>query len=74
MAQVALEVQNSAPPDMITPGAPRVDSSYSEALDTVRFAVVRFSQMQTAVGPIGGDLPWNCGFSEKTARIVFEMK
>ncbi|KAF7309973.1 VWFA domain-containing protein [Mycena indigotica] len=37
MAQVALEVQNSAPRDL-TPTGATIPSSYSEALDTVRLA------------------------------------
>ncbi|KAJ6514882.1 hypothetical protein C8R47DRAFT_1275662 [Mycena vitilis] len=38
MAQVALEVQTSAPRDPLTPSEATIDSSYSEALDTVRLA------------------------------------
>ncbi|KAJ7656315.1 hypothetical protein DFH06DRAFT_1091207 [Mycena polygramma] len=38
MAQVALEVQTNAPRDPLTPAEATVDSSYSEALDTVRLA------------------------------------
>lgn len=36
MAQIALEVQNSAPRDPLAPAAATVLSSYAEALDTVR--------------------------------------
>ncbi|KAJ7066394.1 hypothetical protein C8F01DRAFT_1123111 [Mycena amicta] len=38
MAQVALEVQNSAPRDPLAPAGATIESSYSEALDTVRLA------------------------------------
>jgi hypothetical protein len=38
MAQIALEVQNSAPRDPLAPAAATVLSSYAEALDTVRLA------------------------------------
>ena len=36
MAQVALEVQNTAPQDPLLPATASVPSSYTEALDTVR--------------------------------------
>ena len=36
MAQVALDVQNTAPQDPLLPAAASVPSSYTEALDTVR--------------------------------------
>jgi hypothetical protein len=36
MAQLALEVQQSAPRDPLLPATASVDSSYAEALDTVR--------------------------------------
>ncbi|KAJ7763628.1 hypothetical protein DFH07DRAFT_1059276 [Mycena maculata] len=38
MAQVALEVQNGAPRDPLVPAEATINSSYSEALDTVRLA------------------------------------
>jgi len=38
MAQIALEVQRSAPQDPLLPAAAMVDSSFAEALDTVRLA------------------------------------
>ncbi|KAJ7091563.1 hypothetical protein B0H15DRAFT_836658 [Mycena belliarum] len=38
MAQIALEVQTSAPRDPLTPAEATIHSSYSEALDTVRLA------------------------------------
>ncbi|KAJ6620561.1 hypothetical protein B0H10DRAFT_2188402 [Mycena sp. CBHHK59/15] len=38
MAQVALEVQTNAPRDPLTPAEAVINSSYSEALDTVRLA------------------------------------
>ncbi|KAJ7117660.1 hypothetical protein C8R44DRAFT_791229 [Mycena epipterygia] len=38
MAQVALEVQTNAPRDPLMPAEATIDSSYSEALDTVRLA------------------------------------
>ena len=36
MAQIALDVQNTAPQDPLLPAAASVPSSYTEALDTVR--------------------------------------
>ena len=36
MAQIALEVQSSAPRDPLLPATALVDSSFAEALDTVR--------------------------------------
>lgn len=36
MAQIALDVQNSAPQDPLLPAAAHIPSSYTEALDTVR--------------------------------------
>ncbi|KAK0217807.1 hypothetical protein IW262DRAFT_1560097, partial [Armillaria fumosa] len=38
MTQIALGIQNSAPPDPNAPAAARIDSSYAEALDSVRLA------------------------------------
>ncbi|KAK0446846.1 hypothetical protein EV421DRAFT_1707226 [Armillaria borealis] len=38
MSQIALGIQNSAPPDPNAPAAARIDSSYAEALDSVRLA------------------------------------
>nr|GAT56845.1 predicted protein [Mycena chlorophos] len=38
MAQVALEVQNSAPRDPLVPAAVTIASSYSTAIDTIRLA------------------------------------
>ncbi|KAJ7246483.1 hypothetical protein C8J57DRAFT_1360578 [Mycena rebaudengoi] len=38
MAQIALEVQTNAPRDPLTPAEATINSSYSEALDTVRLA------------------------------------
>ncbi|KAK0202722.1 hypothetical protein DFS33DRAFT_1436579 [Desarmillaria ectypa] len=38
MALIALGIQNSAPPDPNAPAAARIDSSYAEALDSVRLA------------------------------------
>ncbi|KAJ7698920.1 hypothetical protein B0H17DRAFT_1049693 [Mycena rosella] len=38
MAQLALEVQTNAPRDPLTPAEAPINSSYSEALDTVRLA------------------------------------
>ncbi|KAK0446849.1 hypothetical protein EV421DRAFT_1707267 [Armillaria borealis] len=38
ITQIALDVQNNAPPDPNAPAAARVDSSYAEALDSVRLA------------------------------------
>jgi len=38
MAQVALEVQNTAPQDPLLPATANIPSSYTEALDTVRLA------------------------------------
>jgi len=38
MAEIALEVQNTAPQDPLLPAAATLDSSYSEALDSVRLA------------------------------------
>lgn len=35
MAEIALEVQNTAPQDPLLPAAATIDSSYSEALDSV---------------------------------------
>ncbi|KAK0239018.1 hypothetical protein EDD85DRAFT_769081 [Armillaria nabsnona] len=38
ITQIALDVQNNTPPDPNAPAAARVDSSYAEALDSVRLA------------------------------------
>ncbi|KIK55622.1 hypothetical protein GYMLUDRAFT_76385 [Collybiopsis luxurians FD-317 M1] len=38
MAQIALEIQNRAPRDPLMPAAAYIESSYAEALDTVRLA------------------------------------
>ncbi|KAJ6534686.1 hypothetical protein DFH09DRAFT_889992, partial [Mycena vulgaris] len=46
MAQLALEVQANAPRDLLTPVEATINSSYSEALDTVRLAetFLRFAE------------------------------
>lgn len=38
MAQIALDIQNRAPRDPLLPATAYVESSYAEALDTVRLA------------------------------------
>jgi hypothetical protein len=43
MSEIALEVQNNAPPDPLLPAAANVPSSYTEALDTVSWAKHSFS-------------------------------
>ena len=44
MAQIALDVQNSAPQDPLLPAAASVPSSYTEALDTVKINVLFYIQ------------------------------
>jgi hypothetical protein len=44
MAQIALEVQYTAPHDPLLPGEAKIPSSYTEALDTVNWSdYFRFS-------------------------------
>jgi len=38
MVQIALDVQNNAPQDLLTPTAATVPSTYTQALDTIRLA------------------------------------
>lgn len=68
LAQIALEVQNSAPNDPLLPAAAKVDSSYAEALDTVCCNCLRISplaQVTKFKGSTRGDFPWNCRVIEK---------
>lgn len=71
MAQIALEVQNTAPRDPLAPAAATVDSSYAEALDSVSAAQTHlYSIADYQAGSIGRDLPWHRGVVEEASRVV----
>jgi hypothetical protein len=67
MAQIALEVQNSAPRDPLLPATAMIDSSFAEALDTVRrsFTMLYILGVNRSIGSTRRDIPRNCGLVEK---------
>jgi hypothetical protein len=75
MAQIALEVQTNAPRDPLTPAEATINSSYSEALDTVCALSFRyFSGMTRSTGTTCRDVPWIRGIVEKAERGVAQFQ
>lgn len=72
MVQIALPIQQSAPPDVNAPAAAMVDSSYSEALDSVRpFSFSTCSFFYSSSGETCGDIPWAGRIVEEDPWIPF---
>lgn len=60
MAQIAREVELTAPRDPLLPANSHVESSYAEALDSVGLNLVGLGSMLTFIaGPPGGNIPRN---------------
>lgn len=80
MAQLALEIQNSAPQDPLLPAASVIPSSYTTALDTVRFCVLGIGDegphlianapLDTACGNISGI----CRVVEEDTRVADALR
>ena len=76
MAQVALEVQSSAPRDPLLPATAMIDSSFAEALDTVRrnrLHTLSASQMNKLIGSTRGDFPRDCRVVEKAQGLAASL-
>jgi hypothetical protein len=73
MAQIASDVQNSAPQDPLLPATANVPSSYTEALDTVR-SNITFSASPSvthnSLGEAGRDVPRDRRIVEKAAWFL----
>ena len=68
MAQIAFEVQSNAPRDPLLPATAVIDSSFAEALDTVRCNSLHdasFFHKNKLIGSTRGDFPRDCGVVEK---------
>lgn len=77
MAHIALDAQNSAPPDPLAPATATVLSSYSQALDTVR-SIPYLSKPNhpifDVIGATRRNVPWDSRITPKAQRLALTLK
>ncbi len=76
MAQIALEIQKAAPRDPLLPASEKIESSYSEALDSVcdRYRIhLPSTDIKAYLGSIGWNVLRPGGIPEETSGIIINL-